>query len=592
MTSLLIRRRASHQLLCLALAALTPLTPVAAIAQQPTAPPQQAEPLTVEINDLKPQPSEDKTLLADPTGAAQHEPLNLGFAVPNSILFVAARPAQIFASPVAEFYPTEVIQAAGVKELGIDPLTTESIVFALAPTMGGPPSYSVVTRFNKPFELKPGKATEHAVAAEVAGRTYFQSNDPMLPSLGPLDDQSLLIAPDYFFRSLVSAKEPAKVSPFAAAFAAADQGDDLIAMIDVSQVRALIGMGLNQADIPPELASLKQLPNLVKFIELRLNLSRPAPSSLIITANDEADAEKLVAIGDEMKKLVGKQWAAESQRQIASDDPVEQASGRYSQRLSRLIEERVQIQREGDQLIIFRSDLTGQGGNPMVATATIGVLVALLLPAVQAAREAARRNASMNNMKNIVLALLNHEAAKKTYPAYANFDAAGKPLLSWRVHILPFIEQEALYKQFRMDEPWDSEHNKQLIPLMPALFLDPSSRLSPADGKTHYVGVLGEGRLFDGSAQGRKMATIMDGTSNSIAFVQTGDAGAVTWTKPQDWQPDADDLMKPFDRLHPGGFLASFCDGHTTFITDDVDPSVFKALLTVNGEEVVNPGAY
>ena len=65
--------------------------------------------------------------------------------------------------------------------------------------------------------------------------------------------------------------------------------------------------------------------------------------------------------------------------------------------------------------------------------------------------------------------------------------------------------KQALYKQFHLDEPWDSEHNKQLIPLMPALFLDPSSRLSPADGKTHYVGVMGEGRLFDGSAEGRKI---------------------------------------------------------------------------------------
>ncbi|MBA3480888.1 MAG: DUF1559 domain-containing protein, partial [Pirellulales bacterium] len=368
--------------------------------------------------------------------------------------------------------------------------------------------------------------------------------------------------------------------------------DDLLAILDVSQVRALINMGLNQADFPPELASLKQLPNLVKFIELRINLTRPAPSSLIITANNEADAEKLVAIVDEMKQLSAAHWAVEAQKQIASDDPVEQAAGRYSLRMSRLMDERFQIQREGDQLIVFRSDLTGQGGNPMVATATIGVLVALLLPAVQAAREAARRTQSMNNMKQIMLALLNHEAAKKTYPAYANFDAAGKPLLSWRVHILPYLEQEALYKQFHLDEPWDSEHNKQLIPLMPELFLDPSSRFLPANGKTHYVGVMGEGRLFDGSAEGHAIKTITDGTSNTIAVVQTGDTGAVAWTKPVDWKADENNLMGPFDPLHPGGFLAGFCDGHVSFISYEIEPGVFKALLTVNGEEVVNPGAY
>ena len=592
MPAFLNRRHSSHRFLCALLAAIIAAGPSASIAQQPTAPPEQSEPLTVEINESKPQPSQDKTLLADPAGAAQHEPLNLAFAVPNSILFVAARPAQILASPVAEFYPTEVVQAAGIKEFGIDPLTAESIVLALAPTIGGPPSYSVVTRFNKPFELKPSKATEYAVASEVAGRQYFQSNDPMLPSLCTLDDHSLLVAPDFFLRSLVAAKEPAKASPFAAAFAAADQGDDLLAMLDVSQVRALISMGLNQADIPPELASIKQLPNLVKFIELRVNMSRPAPTSLIVTANNEADAEKLVAVIDEMKQLAAAHWAVEAQQQIASDDPVEQAAGRYSLRMSRLAEDRVQLERDGEQLIIFRSELIGQGANPMVTVAVIGTLVGLLLPAVQAARETARRTQSMNYMRQIMLAILNYESAKKTYPPYANFDAAEKPLLSWRVHILPYIEQEALYKQFRLDEPWDSEHNKQLIPQMPALYLDPSSRFSPADGKTHYVGVLGEGRLFDGSAEGRKMKSITDGTSNSIALVQTGDAGAVIWTKPNDWQPDADDLMKPFDALHPGGFMAGFCDGRVAFLGDDVDQEVFNALLTVDGEEAVDPNAY
>jgi type II secretory pathway pseudopilin PulG len=594
MTKLLNRRRATHQFLCLALAVLLPLTPVTAIAQQQAKQPLKADAVEV-INDanLPKAPQHDKTLLTDPAGAGQHKPHNLALAVPNTILFVAVRPVQVLASPVAEFYPTEVIQAAGLKAFGIDPLTTESVVFALAPTLGGPPCYSVVTQFNQPFQLKAGEATEHTVAAEVAGRKYFQSNDPMLPSICPLEkSSSLLIAPDYFLRQLLTAKEPPKVTRLAASFAAADQGDDLLAMIDVSQVRALINMGLSHAEIPPELASLKQLPNLVKLVELRVNISRPAPSSLIVTANNEADAEKVVGVFEEMKQLLAAKWTVEAQKQLASEDPIEQAAGRYSLRMSRLMDDRLQLEREGDQLILIRSDMTGQGSNPMVTTATIGVLVALLLPAVQAAREAARRNASMNNMKNILLAMFNYEAAKKTYPPYANIDAAGKPLLSWRVHLLPYMEQEALYKQFHLDEPWDSEHNKQLISLMPELFLDPSSRLSPTDGKTHYLGVLGEGRLFDGAAQGRKMATIGDGTSNSIAFVQTGDAGAVIWTKPQDWEPDADDLMKPFDPLHPGGFLAGFCDGHVAFIGYDIDPSAFEALLTVNGGETVDPGAY
>src|SRR5260370_4929892 len=68
-----------------------------------------------------------------------------------------------------------------------------------------------------------------------------------------------------------------------------------------------------------------------------------------------------------------------------------------------------------------------------------------------------------NNLKQIGLALHNYNDAYARLPAVANFDKQGKPLLSWRVHLLPFIEQEDLYKEFHLDEPWDSEHNKQLI---------------------------------------------------------------------------------------------------------------------------------
>jgi hypothetical protein len=255
------------------------------------------------------------------------------------------------------------------------------------------------------------------------------------------------------------------------------------------------------------------------------------------------------------------------------------------------MDERMQLAREGDQLIIFRSEMTGQGANPLVTVATIGMLVGLLLPAVQAAREAARRNVSMNNLKQIMLALLIHESEQKALPAYANFDDAGKPLLSWRVHILPHLEQQALYEKFHLNEPWDSEHNKQLIQLMPEIYLDPSSGLSPTDGKTHYLGVNGEGRFFDGTPQGRQFGSITDGTANTIAVVQSGNVGTVTWTKPDDWQPDEQNLMKPFDLIHPGGFLAGFADGHVDFLVYDINPDAFKALLTVGGGEQIDPNA-
>ena len=95
--------------------------------------------------------------------------------------------------------------------------------------------------------------------------------------------------------------------------------------------------------------------------------------------------------------------------------------------------------------------------------------VASLLPAVSAAREAARRAAGSNNLKQIGLAMHNFHESYGGFPAAYSGDKTGKPLLSWRVHILPFVEGEALYRQFKLDEPWDSPHNKKLIARMPAV---------------------------------------------------------------------------------------------------------------------------
>src|SRR4029079_14059052 len=101
--------------------------------------------------------------------------------------------------------------------------------------------------------------------------------------------------------------------------------------------------------------------------------------------------------------------------------------------------------------------------------------------AIQAAREAAYRNQSMNNLKQTSLAIQNHLDAKGTFPAAGGGQGSQ---LSWRVQILPFIEQNALYSQFHLDEPWDSAHNRALLDKMPDVFKNPGGDL-PA-GKTSY----------------------------------------------------------------------------------------------------------
>jgi type II secretory pathway pseudopilin PulG len=548
-----------HQGLCYLLAALMFATPGRLFSQQPAA------------------------------AAAPPAPLDSSYVLPDACVVVAARPAQVLASPIAFMLPTEVIQAAGVQEAGIDPLALEQVVISAAPPTQGPPGYAVHAKFNKPVAPKFEMLGMPLAEQQVGGRTVLKtaSGNPMEPGLYLPDNQNIVLFDDFSAAKLPT-EATATRGPLATQFLDAYDGDDLLLMLDLEPLRPFIQMGLAQAPIEPQFAQYVEIPNLVKTIRLRLNFSHTAPSELIVSANNPADAEKLVGMFNEAKQLMIAQAAMQTQMALASDDPIEQAAGRYSQRMSTYWDQAMQLNREGEQIILFHTDGAGAASaNPLVYVAIIGVLVALLLPAVQAAREAARRNQSMNNLKQINLGLLNYESARGTYPAHANYGADGKPLLSWRVHILPFLEQQALYQQFHLDEPWDSEHNKTLIPMMPEIYIDPSSSIPPAAGQTHYLGASGPNRLFTGAAEGRRIASVTDGTSNTVAVVQVGDEQAVPWTAPGDWDADTTPTSAG-SGLHTGVFLAAFADGSVQAIADGIDPTVFKALLTVDGDEVVN----
>ncbi|MHB8971546.1 MAG: DUF1559 family PulG-like putative transporter [Pirellulaceae bacterium] len=230
--------------------------------------------------------------------------------------------------------------------------------------------------------------------------------------------------------------------------------------------------------------------------------------------------------------------------------------------------------------------------------ASAPVLVALLLPAVQGAREAARRSQSMNNLKQIALALHNYHDTFTAFPPAYSADKDGKPLLSWRVFILPYIEQTPLYQEFNLDEPWDSDHNKKLIARMPQIFRSPNSGAEPE--KTVYLGNAGEDGVFvpptggaiksGGTPQmplGLSFAKISDGTSNTIMTVEANDGAAVIWTKPDDFVPAADNPLQGLTGMRPGGFLAGLCDGSVRFIAATIDKSTLKALFTCSGGEVV-----
>src|SRR5439155_1388856 len=116
------------------------------------------------------------------------------------------------------------------------------------------------------------------------------------------------------------------------------------------------------------------------------------------------------------------------------------------------------------------------------------------------------------------------------FPAAAVYDKDGKAILSWRVLILPYIEQDRLYRKFRLNEPWDSPHNKKLLEMMPKTYAAPNAKGDPPY-TTHYQVFVGPGAGFEGK-RGLRIGDFTDGTSNTILVAEA--ARAVPWTKPED----------------------------------------------------------
>ena len=166
--------------------------------------------------------------------------------------------------------------------------------------------------------------------------------------------------------------------------------------------------------------------------------------------------------------------------------------------------------------------------------------------------------------------------------------------MSWRVLILPYLEQEALFKEFHLDEPWDSEHNRALIAKMPKVYRCPMEDEGVArDGKTRYIAPRGQGTLFRG-AEPVKLNEITDGTSNTIMFIEASDDHAATWTKPDDWEvsPDPKAISAGISSGLSGrrnkGSTCAFADGSVRFLSETIKPSTFRALITYAGNEVIS----
>ncbi len=242
-------------------------------------------------------------------------------------------------------------------------------------------------------------------------------------------------------------------------------------------------------------------------------------------------------------------------------------------------------------------------------------------PAPDEAREIASRARSINNLKTIGLALHNFHSAHDQFPPAVISGPDGKPWHSWRVLLLPYMEQANLYNQYRFDEPWDGPNNRKLLDQMPEVFRDPIHGDGP-DHFTHYAALVGEETAFPpsgailrdanrpvrlpigpGSGGATGVRNMTDGTSNTLLVAPVSPDRKIPWTKPEDIAvgPDFPGLGRPGGiaapyraRSGPDGHHAApvlFGDGSARVLIDSIDPKTLTALTTRAGDEWINADA-
>jgi hypothetical protein len=192
--------------------------------------------------------------------------------------------------------------------------------------------------------------------------------------------------------------------------------------------------------------------------------------------------------------------------------------------------------------------------------------------------------ASQNNLKQIALGVISYADSNNGRMPTNVTDKDGKALLSWRVLVLPYLEEEPLFKQFKLDEPWDSDNNKKLIDKMPKLYAP--IRVKGKAGETFYQVFAGETALFGPKQQPLYPASIPDGTSNTALVIEAGDS--VIWTKPADLPFDAKKPLPKLGGLFDGEFHVALCDGSVMPVKKDFDADEMKKLITPADGEVLD----
>lgn len=506
---------------------------------------------------------------------------------------ISLSPAALIQAPELDYMPHEVIRSFVNETLGIDPLKIESLVlFLTLPFDENQANWGVLikTVANQPLNMNlpgvPEKLEESGIEF-----SRFTSNGRETACFATLREglfvagnqtsvkQVLAIAAitgAVTTGAVTNGAAGNGIGKLAARLLGMHGGGDALAAVDLAKLQVMLQAMMEEIPpIPGQFQRIAMLPTRLDSLGATVAFSKPPYFTLKMEPRADITAEAVRdVVNDAMRNGAGI-LMQQVEQNIQEDSPF--ASEALQQYLTRMVNTKLGslLASVEDGKVVIRLDSAFEFQGP--------VLVALLLPAVQAARAAAQRMEGQNHLKMLGLAFWNYHDTHGHFPTRQLQLQDGGEGLSWRVQILPFLDEIELYEQFHLDEPWNSEHNLKLVQQMPVHFLTPGVELEP--GMTNVLTLDGPGTAMTNGIK-LKAADVVDGTSNTILIAEANPEQAVVWTSPSDLPFDIESPKTGLGEARESGFNVLLLDGSVQFESADMPASRLKAMATRAGGEV------
>ena len=509
------------------------------------------------------------------------------FLPPEATAAAIIKPGQWLQHPMLKLMPTELMSVESERIFGLVPEDVASLlIFGGLPDVEGNPRLGMVVRTTGPYDLSkilPQPQQDGALVPrqfEGTGVEYLHSKSPQLVSVYPVDETTLIFALPGTLEPMLQRIDQEPEGMLAERIHSGRTEAALQVYVVAEPVREMARFLLSSPRLPQPLSQLADVPDQLQYLEFYADMwPNPEGVTLLLTGRDEAAAEKLETTVARLLDF-GSAFAASAAQPRDPDNPHQQALAQYQARITTMLRTVLQPTREGQRVTV-----TTVGKEEIPPQLLIAGGMGLVLPALADAQLRAFNLTSMNNMKQILLAMHNYYDTHQHMPPQASRDADGRPLLSWRVHVLPYVDQMELYEKFRLDEPWDSEHNLPLSRNVPQPFVSRANPELAKEGKTRFQLPLGEG-LPASVDEKLTFRLITDGTSNTVAVVEAPADRAVIWSKPDDLDIDLEDPLRSLVGELGNDFLGAMYDGSVHSFQKSLGNETIRKILTHAGGEV------